>query len=108
MRNIMRNIIYNQCPNCKKRGVRAVGKIGRSGYTVTCKYCQRKYRANSVLAVLINLFVAIIVGVGGSLFNKFVFSPPLIAWLVLAILLHYLLEYFAPLETQEDNKNKKQ
>lgn len=101
MRSIINKLTYNQCPNCKKRGIRAFGKIGRSSYTVTCKYCQNKYRVNSVLAVLINFFVAILIGVGGSLFNKYVFSLPVIVWMVLAFLLHYLLNYFAPLEPKE-------
>lgn len=66
----MEKLKYSKCPHCKKYGISALRGISRaSTYTVTCKYCKRKYKMNWALSFIIKISILFFYGVIGFIIN---------------------------------------
>ncbi len=93
---------YSKCPNCKKHGIPGVLKAGRYPYTLTCKHCEKKYKMNSALVVIINIFAPITGGIICLLVDNHIVNIPLLLYMAVALILHALAMYFAPLEEVDE------
>ena len=94
---------YSKCPNCKKYGISALRGIGRaSTSTVTCKYCGKKFRVNSALALILTVLIIIIgctVSVIADLFNVRISGW---TWGILFGIFILISERYWPMEEEKD------
>lgn len=95
-------IIYCKCPYCGGHGIKVWGKIGRhSTYTVTCKLCGNKSKANSAILFVRIINILLVIAIIGKLteslpnYAKFIIAFPLL------LICDYIVEYFAPMEKQD-------
>ena len=94
---------YSKCPSCKKHGIRAFSKSGRYTYQLTCKYCSKKFKINSVLNYVVKIGIAISVGLLAAFVNEYIAPTPLWFWIPAIIVLLLCFQYFAPLEELEES-----
>ncbi len=102
---------YSRCPSCKKYGISAFHKSGRRTHKVTCKYCCKTFKINSVLDVFAKIGIGIFIGVLAVFVNEHIVPTPIWSWIPLVIILLLCFEYFAPLEeiaeSASDSKEKR-
>lgn len=98
----LKKILYSKCPHCREHGIAAFGKYGKRGSrTMQCKYCNKKFKINPALGIII-IVGSMLIGIGLiTLISTYLFSAP--GWIggMIAILCWMLGEYFAPLENVE-------
>lgn len=100
----MEKIKYSKCPNCKKYGISALRGIGRASTSVvTCKYCGKKYRVNSALALVLTVFI-IIIGCTVSIIITDLLKVRISGWIlgILFGIFTLFSERYWPMEEEKD------
>ena len=91
-------IKYSKCPACKKHGISAFNKIGyRYNPVVECHYCKKKFSVNIALSIIMKIVISIFVGAIAIIVDTYIVKVPLLIWAIIALILLFLFEYFAPL-----------
>lgn len=92
-------IKYNKCPACKKYGILAFSKISHGhNPVVKCKFCGKQYSVNVAYSIILKISIAVFLGVTALIFDKYLISLPIWFWIIMAIILYFVVEYFAPFE----------
>ena len=94
---------YSKCPHCKKYGISASRGISRaSTYTVSCKYCGKKFRVNSALAFLLTIAIVFIYYSIYALLNILSINIPVLIIGILAGISVLFSERYWPMEEEKD------
>ena len=97
----LEQLTHSKCPNCKKHGISAFFKWGKtSSSTLRCKYCDKQYKVPEIIRLFIIFGSAFFAFVICKSLSAFV-TVPNWAYYVLGLLLYFIGEYFAPLEEKK-------
>lgn len=97
----MRKWFYCKCPRCQEYAIPAFLKVGRGAYTVRCRSCNGKFKGNTFLAILINIFSSCIIGVIALLVNQYIIRTPIWIWILPFLVLNHILSYILPIKEVE-------
>lgn len=94
MKRFLSYLFYNKCPNCKKRGIFIIGKVGyRYNIPCKCKFCGEKFKVESFSSMLLCVIVIIICIIITKILNIGLFGT-----IILILIFEYLIERFIPFE----------
>lgn len=92
---------FSKCPNCRKHGILALGKIylrRHSEHIVTCKYCGKSYAVSPFKTKAAAILILIACGILLATVSANVVNIPRGLCFVIIFALFYVYEYFAPLD----------
>lgn len=105
---IPENVRYSKCPNCGKYGIPAWIKIGkRRNPTLTCIYCEQKYRVNSALSIIAVISIAAFWGLLAKSLEEHGFGNGGTTFYVIviaALICFVMFDHFAPVEKLDEPK----